>query len=166
MFCQVKIHAYTLTMTLCTSIADLKWPMWIKTSLWNICFCACSLQIIFESQEEHHLKQRERPRAMHVQASRILASNYRGLDTGSKADLVKCLNKFQQSPLFNQHQPPEAEFPNQACDIPVMCDKMISHASGTNPQLTKCMYVVKACVSVAFCALLRPKFMTIGHFKL
>jgi len=91
---------------------------------------AIMLRIIFESQEEHHLKQRERPRAMHVQASRILASNYRGLDTGSKADLVKCLNKFQQSPLFNQHQPPEAEFPNQACDIPVLCDKMISHASG------------------------------------
>ena len=63
---------------------------------------------------------------MHVQASRILASNYRGLDTGSKADLVKCINKFQQSPLFQNNK----EFPNQPCDIPVLCDKMISHASG------------------------------------
>ena len=69
---------------------------------------------------------------MHVQASRILASNYRGLETGSKADLAKCLNKFQDSQLFYG-----TDYPNKPGDIPVVCDKMIDHATGKDDVLYK-----------------------------
>ena len=85
-------------------------------------------QIIIEAIEEpQHQRQKDRPHALHVQASRILCANYRSLETGSKADLAKCLESFQDSPLFFG-----TDFPNLSSDIPVVCDKMIQHATGKN----------------------------------
>ena len=59
------------------------------------------------------------------QVSRILAANYRSLETGSKADLARVLEGFQSSGLFFG-----TEFPNYPTDIPTVCDKMINHATG------------------------------------
>ena len=72
-----------------------------------------------------HQRQKDRPRALHVQASRILCANYRSLETGSKADLAKCLESFQNASFFFG-----TEFPNSINDIPAVCDKMVKHATG------------------------------------
>ena len=57
-----------------------------------------------EASEEEKLAakfrhQDDRPSSMHLQASRIVAANYRSHETGTKADLAKCLNSFQVSAL-------------------------------------------------------------------
>jgi hypothetical protein len=84
------------------------------------------LQVIVEAVEEaQHQRQRDRPRAMHVQASRILCANYRSLETGSKADLATCLESFQDASLFFG-----TDFPNTCTDIPIVCDKLVQHATG------------------------------------
>ena len=83
-------------------------------------------QIIIEAVEEaSHQRQKDRPRALHVQASRILCANYRSLETGSKADLAKCLESFQNASFFFG-----TEFPNSINDIQIVCDKMVKHATG------------------------------------
>ena len=83
-------------------------------------------------EEAMHERQRDRPRSLHVQASRIVCANYRSLETGSKADLAKCLETFQNASFFFN-----TEFPNSFPDIPVVCDKMVKHATGDDKrQLT------------------------------
>jgi hypothetical protein len=57
-------------------------------------------RLVVEASEEEKLasaaqNQTERPQALHLQASRIVAANYRSHETGSKADLAKSLNSFQ-----------------------------------------------------------------------
>lgn len=52
-----------------------------------------------EKQAAAAQNQSERPQALHLQASRIVAANYRSHETGSKADLAKSLNSFQVSNL-------------------------------------------------------------------
>ena len=88
---------------------------------------AIMFRIIVETFEESalHDRQRDRPRALHLQASRILCANYRSLETGTKADLAKCLDTFQGASFFFN-----TEFPNAYPDIPVVCDKMVKHATG------------------------------------
>ena len=78
-----------------------------------------------EEAAQHQRVQKDRPRALHVQASRILCANYRSLETGSKADLAKCLESFQNASFFFG-----TEFPNSINDIPPVCDKMVKHATG------------------------------------
>ena len=41
-----------------------------------------------------------RPSSLQISASKISLSNYRTLDSGSRADLANTLDKFQQSPMF------------------------------------------------------------------
>ena len=74
--------------------------------------------------------QRDRPNALHLQISRILAANYRSLETGSKADLARVLDQFQKSQLFFG-----TDFPNYPNDIPTVCDKMMQHATGRRKSL-------------------------------
>ena len=54
-------------------------------------------------------------------------SNYRSLETGSRADLATVLDLFQQAPLFFG-----AEFPSKPQDVSVVCQKFVSHATGTD----------------------------------
>ena len=88
---------------------------------------AIMFRIIVEALEAEalHDRQRDRPRALHLQASRILCANYRSLETGTKADLAKCLDTFQDASFFFN-----TEFPNAFADIPVVADKMVKHATG------------------------------------
>ena len=55
--------------------------------------------IIEASEEEQNSAkfrgQNDRPKCLHVHATNIVAANYRSHETGSKADLAKCLNSFQ-----------------------------------------------------------------------
>jgi len=68
---------------------------------------------------------KDRPVALEIQASRITASNYRSQDTGNHADLAAILDKFQNSSLFFG-----AEFPALVGDTTVVCEKLVSHATG------------------------------------
>ena len=70
--------------------------------------------------------QKDRPRALHLQVSRILAANYRSIETGSRADLALCIDQFQKSDMFFG-----TDFPNDASkDFQIVCDKFVRHATG------------------------------------
>jgi hypothetical protein len=85
-----------------------------------ICF-----QVMIDAPEEAPRGQRDRPRALHAQISRVLASNFRSLETGSKADLASVLDRFQASSLFFG-----TDFPNYPSDLNTVCEKMVEHATG------------------------------------
>ena len=57
----------------------------------------------------------------------MIAANFRGVDTGARADLAKTLNQFQSGdcPVFFG-----TEFPNRDEDLHTVCDKMAMHATG------------------------------------
>ncbi len=74
---------------------------------------------------EAHPLQRDRPRSLHVQVSRLMAANYRSRETGSRADLATALEQCQRSDLFFG-----TDFPNYPRDLPTICDKMVQHAIG------------------------------------
>ncbi len=68
----------------------------IKCLYSRILYSFFRLQVIIDAIEEpRHKCQKDRPKSLHVQASRILCANYRTIETGSKADLAKCLESFQ-----------------------------------------------------------------------
>ena len=68
-----------------------------------------------------------RPSSVQISASKISISNYRSLDTGTRADLANALDKFQQSPLFFG-----GSFPSHSSDPSVVTEKFWSHATGTD----------------------------------
>ena len=68
-----------------------------------------------------------RPSSLQISASKISISNYRSLDTGSRADLANALDKFQQSPLFFG-----GSFPSHSSDPSVVTEKFWSHATGSD----------------------------------
>ncbi len=82
------------------------------------------LQILVEAPEETP-RQRDRPRSLQLQVSRVVAANYRSRETGSRANLAGTLDHFQRSDLFFG-----TDFPNYPADIPTVCDKMLQHATG------------------------------------
>ena len=88
---------------------------------------AIMFRIALDADEENfqRTKQKDRPKSLHIQASRVLASNYRSLDTGTKADLSKCLDVFHKSSLYTGNG-----FPNMPSDIPIICDAMVQHVEG------------------------------------
>ena len=85
---------------------------------------AIMFRVVLDADEEtfQHARQKDRPKSLHIHASRILASNYRSLDTGTKADLSKCLDVFRKSNFYTENC-----FPNLPSDIPVICDVMVQH---------------------------------------
>lgn len=93
---------------------------------------AIMFRVVLDADEENfqHTKQKDRPKSLHIHASRILASNYRSLDTGTKADLSKCLDVFRKSSFYTANG-----FPNMPGDIPIICDAMIQHVED-EPDLT------------------------------
>ena len=93
---------------------------------------AIMFRVVLDADEENfqHTKQKDRPKSLHIHASRILASNYRSLDTGTKADLSKCLDVFRKSNFYTDNN-----FPNISSDIPIICDVMVRHVEN-EPDLT------------------------------
>ena len=93
---------------------------------------AIMFRVVLDADEENfqHSKQKDRPKSLHIHASRILASNYRSLDTGTKADLSKCLDFFRKSTFYTENS-----FPTISSDIPIICDVMVQHVEN-EPDLT------------------------------
>ncbi|XP_064088502.1 bridge-like lipid transfer protein family member 3B isoform X3 [Macrobrachium nipponense] len=74
--------------------------------------------------------QRDRPRAMHVQTSRLILSNVRSSDPtmpGSLASLATCLEAAQQGELFFA-----SDFPSSPEDFQPICDKFVQHATAAD----------------------------------
>ncbi|XP_069995587.1 bridge-like lipid transfer protein family member 3B isoform X1 [Penaeus vannamei] len=70
--------------------------------------------------------QRDRPRAMHIQTSRLILSNVRPADPtspGSLASLATSLEAAQQGELFFA-----SDFPATPADFQPICDKFVKHA--------------------------------------
>ena len=93
---------------------------------------AIMFRVVLDADEENfqHSKQKDRPKSLHIHASRILASNYRSLDTGTKADLSRCLDVFRKSSFYTENS-----FPTMSSDIPIICDVMVQHVEN-EPDLT------------------------------
>jgi len=66
-----------------------------------------------------------RPSSLQISASKVSLSNYRSLETGSRADLATALDKFQQSSMFFG-----GSFPCNSSDPSIVCEKFWSHATG------------------------------------
>ncbi|XP_045598835.1 bridge-like lipid transfer protein family member 3B isoform X2 [Procambarus clarkii] len=75
-----------------------------------------------------HSNQRDRPHAMHIQASRVILSNMRPADPtlpGSLASLATSLEAAQQGELFFA-----STFPASSTDFQPICHKFVKHAMG------------------------------------
>ena len=72
--------------------------------------------------------QRDRPRSMHIQTSRLILSNVRSSDPtvpGSLASLATSLEAAQQGELFFA-----SDFPSSSEDFQPICHKFVQHAIG------------------------------------
>lgn len=67
------------------------------------------------------------PSSLQISASKVSLSNYRSLETGSRADLATALDKFQQSSMFFG-----GSFPCRSSDPNIVCEKFLSHATGSD----------------------------------
>ncbi|XP_034239731.1 UHRF1-binding protein 1-like isoform X2 [Thrips palmi] len=84
-------------------------------------------RIVLESTVEH-LSQRDRPKSLHVQASRVTITNVRSTrDSCSRADLAKCVHSFQLGSLFFG-----SDFPSKPGEFHVVNKKFIKHLEGTD----------------------------------
>lgn len=76
----------------------------------------------------------ERPRSLQLQVSRLVCSNYRSIDSGSRADLVACLEKIQGGSsdcaaglCF------ASAFPAKDNDLSPISETLLMHATQTQP---------------------------------
>lgn len=84
-------------------------------------------RVILESSGDH-LGQRDRPKSLHLQASRVTITNVRSTqDSCSRADLAKCVHSFQLGSLFFG-----SEFPSRPGEYHVVNNKFINHLEGTD----------------------------------
>lgn len=84
-------------------------------------------RVVLESTVEH-LNQRDRPKSLHVQASRVTITNVRSTrDSCSRADLAKCVRSFQLGSLFFG-----SDFPSKPGEYHVVNKKFIKHLEGTD----------------------------------
>ncbi|KAK3923200.1 UHRF1-binding protein 1-like [Frankliniella fusca] len=84
-------------------------------------------RIIMESSTEH-LSQRDRPKSLHIQASRVTVTNVRSTqDSCSRADLAKCVHTFQLGSLFFG-----SDFPSKPGEYHVVNKKFISHLEASD----------------------------------
>ncbi|CAL4091023.1 unnamed protein product, partial [Meganyctiphanes norvegica] len=86
-------------------------------------------RVIVEGVGEH-MNQRDRPRSMHIQASRVIISNVRGCDPtspGSLSSLATCLEAAQQGELFFA-----SDFPATQLDYQPICEKFLNHVTAAD----------------------------------
>lgn len=89
-----------------------------------------TLQITFESSLEFH-NQKDRPKCLSFQVTRVNITNVRSLEQASRADLAKCVNSFHMGSLFFG-----SEFPSQPNDFYIVTQKFLDHIS-TNDNIKK-----------------------------
>ncbi|XP_034939434.1 UHRF1-binding protein 1-like [Chelonus insularis] len=84
-------------------------------------------RIIIESQHEYP-NQRDRPKSLHLQTSRVTLTNVRSIDDkSSRANLADCLNAFRMGQMFFS-----TDFPYKKNDHQVITDKFLGHCAGTD----------------------------------
>lgn len=71
-----------------------------------------------------HSAQRDRPKAMQVQISRLLATNIRELGA-TRADLAQALHSLQEGSLVFA-----SDFPARSDDLCVVTDRILAHVAG------------------------------------
>ncbi|XP_043268359.1 UHRF1-binding protein 1 isoform X2 [Venturia canescens] len=81
-------------------------------------------RIVFEGQHDYP-NQRDRPKSLHIQTSRVSITNVRSNERSSRADLAACLNAFQMAQMFFG-----AEFPSKESDFHVVTEKFLDHCAG------------------------------------
>lgn len=107
-------------------VREVKWVMSVDYNFKKWCFINFFLlQVVLESSVEH-LSQRDRPKSLHVQASRVTVTNVRSTrDSCSRADLAKCVHSFQLGSLFFG-----SDFPSKPGEYHVVNKKFIKHLEG------------------------------------
>ncbi|XP_015124698.1 UHRF1-binding protein 1-like [Diachasma alloeum] len=83
-------------------------------------------RIVLEAQHDYP-NQRDRPKSLHLQISRVSVTNVRSTERSSRADLAECLNAFQMGQMFFS-----TEFPCKDSDFHVISEKFLSHCAGTD----------------------------------
>ncbi|XP_011309314.1 UHRF1-binding protein 1-like [Fopius arisanus] len=83
-------------------------------------------RIVLETQHDYP-NQRDRPKSLHLQISRVSVTNVRSTERSSRADLAECLNAFQMGQMFYS-----SEFPSKDTDFRVIPEKFLSHCAGTD----------------------------------
>lgn len=77
----------------------------------------------FESNVEYH-NQRDRPKSLNFQVTRVTITNVRSLEHSSRADLAKCVDSFHMGSLFFG-----SDFPSQSSDFYIVTQKFLDHIS-------------------------------------
>lgn len=80
----------------------------------------------FESSIDYP-NQRDRPKSLSFQVTRITVTNVRSLEQSSRADLAKCVDSFHMGSLFFG-----SDFPSQTSDFYVVTQKFLDHISATD----------------------------------
>ncbi|XP_063909988.1 bridge-like lipid transfer protein family member 3B isoform X3 [Zophobas morio] len=80
-------------------------------------------RISFESAIDYP-NQRDRPKSLSFQVTRITITNVRSLEQSSRADLAKCVDSFHMGSLFFG-----SEFPSRGTDFYVVTQKFLDHIS-------------------------------------
>ncbi|KAG8035486.1 hypothetical protein G9C98_006932 [Cotesia typhae] len=84
-------------------------------------------RIIVESQNDYP-NQRDRPKSLNIQTSRVTLTNVRSADSkSSRTDLAECLNALQMGQMFFS-----SDFPSNKNDYHIVTDRFSRHCAGTD----------------------------------
>lgn len=83
-------------------------------------------RITFESAIDYP-NQRDRPKSLNFQVTRVTLTNIRSLEQSSRADLAKCVDSFHMGSLFFG-----SDFPSKPTDFYVVTQKFLDHISATD----------------------------------
>ncbi|KAK0095154.1 hypothetical protein PV326_009095 [Microctonus aethiopoides] len=83
-------------------------------------------RVVIEAQFDYP-NQRDRPKSLHIQTSRVSVTNVRTSERSSRADLAECLNAFQMGQMFYS-----TGFPSKNTDFQVVIEKFLRHCAGTD----------------------------------
>lgn len=83
-------------------------------------------RLTFESILEYPT-QKDRPRALTFQTTRVTITNVRSLEQSSRADLAKCVDSFHMGSLFFG-----SEFPSESGDFYIVTQKLLDHISAVD----------------------------------
>lgn len=72
---------------------------------------------------EYH-NQKDRPKSLSFQVTRVTITNVRSLEQSSRADLAKCADSFHMGSLFFG-----SEFPSEPNDFYIVTQKFLDHIS-------------------------------------
>lgn len=80
----------------------------------------------------------EKPRSLQFQVSRLVCSNYRSVESGSRADLAACLEKFQGQASSSECGSSlcfASTFPAREDDLSPISETLLKHATQSSEPL-------------------------------